>query len=94
MSRVDAGRDSNTPSSTAALMVCVLHIPTMSLDSSSNGERGGSLSSTRVSTVSPMSAGVVHGLVPVAVPSPRHVDDVQSDFRLRRVAVNLNGVLG
>ena len=38
--------------------------------------------------------GVIHGLVPVAVPGPGHVDDVQRDFRLGRVNIPLQGVLG
>ena len=36
--------------------------------------------------------GVIHGPVSVAVPGPRHVDDVQRDARLGRVGFPLHGV--
>ena len=38
--------------------------------------------------------GVIHGLVPVAVPGPGHVDEVQRDSRLGRVNIPLHGVFG
>ena len=38
--------------------------------------------------------GVIHGLMPVAVPGPGHVDDVQRDFRFGRVSIPLHGVFG
>ena len=48
----------------------------------------------RPDLVDDVGEGVVHSLMPVAVPGPRHVDDVQPDSRRGRVAVLLQGVLG